>query len=136
MNQPNGAVGGHVPPHDLDAEEHILGALMLPRCPVEAVTEAVGTDDFYRPEFGTIFMVAVEMFERGDPVEPLTVAAELEARGVLTQVGVRRGSTSSRRSSRPPRTRPTTPGSSVAWQLAGTSTRLAGRSPLRPRMVA
>lgn len=89
MKERSDPSGGHVPPHDLDAEAHVLGAMMLAGSAVEAAAATLTADDFYQLNFGTIFTVAVAMHERGVPVEALTLAHELEASGVLGQVGGR-----------------------------------------------
>lgn len=73
-----------VPPHDLNAEMSLLGALML--SPSVDVTD-LSPDDFYRPAHQRIFDAIMSLRSRGDAVDAITVAAELTAKGTLEQAG-------------------------------------------------
>lgn len=78
----------HVPPQNLDAEESVLGAMMMPaKHTIANVAEVVRPEDFYRESHGRIFRTAVELDARGEPVDAVTLAGELEARGWLADVG-------------------------------------------------
>ncbi|MER3453419.1 MAG: hypothetical protein C4344_07270, partial [Acidimicrobiia bacterium] len=81
--------GGRVPPHNLQAEESLLGAMLLSRDAIAAVTEVRGLspDDFYRPAHGHVFAAVMSLYERGEPVDPVTVADELARRDQLEGVG-------------------------------------------------
>ena len=59
------AVGGRVPPHDLDAEESLLGAMLLSRDAIAAALECCNTDDFYKPAHGVIFEAISRLYMRG-----------------------------------------------------------------------
>lgn len=76
------------PPHDLQAEMSTLGGMLISK---DAMADAIDVirsgDDFYRPAHGTIFGVAVYLFGTGEPVDAVTVAAELGRRGQLETVG-------------------------------------------------
>ena len=79
--------GGRVPPHDLHAEESLLGAMMLE---AEAIATAAGllrADDFYKPAHAHIFDAIHALYAAGQPVDPVTVADELRRNGLLTTVG-------------------------------------------------
>jgi hypothetical protein len=76
-----------VPPQDLDAEEYVLGAMLLAPAAIQVAASELRTEDFYRECHGTIFRVALEMAEREDPVDVVTLADELDRRGLLAQVG-------------------------------------------------
>jgi replicative DNA helicase len=78
---------GHVPPQNLEAEESVLGAMMLTPNAIEAAAEATRASDFYRPAHGVIFDVALDLHAKGEPVDALTLADELEKRGVIEQAG-------------------------------------------------
>ena len=82
-----GARGPRVPPHDLDAEESLLGAMLLSGDAVVAAIETCGPADFYKPAHGHIFAAIVSLFEAGEPVDAVTVADELRRAGVLDQIG-------------------------------------------------
>jgi replicative DNA helicase len=81
--------GQRVPPHNLQAEESLLGAMLLSRDAIAAVTEVRGLspDDFYRPAHGHIFAAIMALYERGDPADPVTVAEELARQGLLEAAG-------------------------------------------------
>ncbi len=82
--------GGRVPPHNLEAEESLLGAMMLSRDALMAAVEAhVGSRDFYKPAHGHIFDAALSLYGQGEPVDPVTVAEELRSAGLLDGVGGR-----------------------------------------------
>lgn len=72
-----------VPPHDLDAEESVLGGLMIGGNVTE-VSAVVRAGDFYRPSHGHVFRAIVALHGRGEPVDAITVVAELERHGKLT----------------------------------------------------
>ena len=82
------AAGGRIPPHNLPAEESVLGAILLSRDALGAVVEAgLRYDDFYKPGHQHIFDVAVAVSQSGEPVDTITVAEELARLGLLEQAG-------------------------------------------------
>ncbi len=84
------ASGARVPPHNLEAEESLLGAMMLSREAITAAVEArLEPSDFYKPAHGTIFEAAYGLHSRGEPVDPVTVAEELRRASQLEQLGGR-----------------------------------------------
>ncbi len=81
------AGGSRVPPHDLHAEESLLGAMMLEP---EAIASAAGVlraDDFYKPAHSHIFDAVHALYATGQPVDAVTVADELRRNGLLETVG-------------------------------------------------
>jgi replicative DNA helicase len=82
------AASGRIPPHNLQAEESVLGAILLSRDALGAVIEAgLRYDDFYKPAHQHIFDVAVAVSQSGGPVDTITVAEELSRLGLLEQAG-------------------------------------------------
>jgi replicative DNA helicase len=80
--------GGRVPPHNLSAEESVLGAILLSREALGDVIEAgLRYDDFYKPAHQHIFDAAWAVSQTGGPADTITVADELERLGLLEQVG-------------------------------------------------
>jgi replicative DNA helicase len=80
--------GGRVPPHNLEAEESLLGAMMLSRDAITAATEAhIEHTDFYKPAHGQIFDAVYSLHARGEPVDPVTVAEELRRAELLDAIG-------------------------------------------------
>ncbi len=84
---PTNATGARVPPHDLEAEESVLGSMMLSRNAVGEVLEIVHAEDFYREAHEKICAAILDLFSRGEPIDAITVGDELNRRGHLEDVG-------------------------------------------------
>jgi replicative DNA helicase len=78
-----------VPPQNLDAEESVLGAMMLAPGAVGAVSEILDASDFYRESHAKIFRAALALYAKGEPVDAITVVDELDERGELEGAGGR-----------------------------------------------
>jgi replicative DNA helicase len=78
-----------VPPQNLDAEESVLGAMMLSPGAIGAVSEILDAADFYRDSHSKIYRAALALYARGEPVDAITLVDELEQRGELEDVGGR-----------------------------------------------
>ena len=78
-----------VPPQNLDAEESVLGAMMLSPGAIGAVSEVLSAGDFYRASHGMIYRAALDLYAKGEPVDAITLADELERRGELEEIGGR-----------------------------------------------
>jgi replicative DNA helicase len=76
-----------VPPHDLQAEESLLGAMLLSRDAIASAVETCRVDDFYRPAHGHIFEAICALYAQGEPADPVTVADELKRADLLEGVG-------------------------------------------------
>jgi len=76
-----------VPPHDLQAEESLLGAMLLSRDAIASAVESCRTDDFYRPAHGHIFDAICSLYAQGEPSDPVTVADELKRADLLDSAG-------------------------------------------------
>lgn len=76
-----------VPPQSLEAEQSVLGAMMLEPEAGSSVFEILQPDDFYRDNHRLIFVAIRDLFERGDPVDLVSVAETLRQSGRLEQVG-------------------------------------------------
>ena len=77
-----------VPPHNLDAEESLLGALLLSRDVVDQIGElGVGIDHFYKPAHQHIYAAIRGLMANGQPVDAVTVADELRRNGLLDEIG-------------------------------------------------
>lgn len=83
----NGAGGSRVPPHNLAAEQALLGAMLLTTSAVVEAVEATSVDDFYRPAHAHVFAAIVALWGRGEAVDTVTVADELARNGLLDAVG-------------------------------------------------
>ena len=79
---------GRVPPHNLQAEESVLGALMLSRDAIGVVGEAgLKVRDFYSPAHQQIFDVIRSLYSSSGPVDVVTVSDELRRNGLLDDLG-------------------------------------------------
>lgn len=76
-----------VPPNNFEAEQSLLGSMLISPEAITAVIEEVRVEDFYRDDHAFIFGAVMNLYARGEPVDPITVAEELKARGVLDKVG-------------------------------------------------
>ena len=80
-------VQSRLPPHNLEAEESLLGAmLMLPEAAAKALG-IVSPADFYKPMHGHIFGAIASLVQRGDPIDAVTVTDELQRSNLLEAVG-------------------------------------------------
>src|SRR5688500_7940565 len=78
---------GRVPPHNLQAEESLLGAMLLSKDAIASAVETVGVDDFYKPAHAHIFDAITSLYGAGEPSDPVTVAEELRRAGLLDAIG-------------------------------------------------
>ena len=76
-----------MPPQNLEAEESVLGAMLLSATAIGAVTEVLEASDFYRESHGTIYRAALALYGKGEPVDAITLANELDERSELERVG-------------------------------------------------
>jgi replicative DNA helicase len=82
------AVSARVPPHNLAAEESLLGAMLLSKDAIAAATEVgLAGDDFYKPAHGHIYTAICGLYSRGEPVDPVTVAEVLRRQELLDAIG-------------------------------------------------
>lgn len=81
---------GRVPPHNLDAELSVLGAMLLSRASIAAaIASDLRPNDFYKPAHGHIFDAIVDLYTSGHPCDPVTVAEEITRRGLIDVIGGR-----------------------------------------------
>jgi replicative DNA helicase len=78
-----------VPPQNLEAEESVLGAMMLSPGAIGAVSEILDAGDFYRESHAKIYRAALALYAKGEPVDAITLTDELEERSELEDVGGR-----------------------------------------------
>ncbi|WP_327300423.1 replicative DNA helicase [Streptomyces goshikiensis] len=87
----NDASFDRVPPHDLDAEQAVLGSMMLARHAILDVVEVVNgiKSPFYRPNHETIFDTMLALYANGQPIDPISVSNKLQQDGHLEKIGGR-----------------------------------------------
>jgi replicative DNA helicase len=81
------SAAGRVPPHNLEAEESVLGAMLLSRDAIAAAMEICHPEDFYKTSHGHIFDAITSLFSRGEPADWVTVTEELRRRELLGAIG-------------------------------------------------
>ena len=78
---------GKVPPHDLEAEQAILGSMLTDKDAVISAIEVLREEDFYREDNKAIYEAIFNLYNRAEPVDIITVKSELESMGKFEQVG-------------------------------------------------
>ncbi|AKG44037.1 replicative dna helicase [Streptomyces xiamenensis] len=76
-----------VPPQDVRAEQSVLGGMLLSKDAIADVVETLRGADFYKPAHETIYAAILDLYAKGEPADPITVANELTKRGELAKVG-------------------------------------------------
>lgn len=76
-----------LPPQDIEAENSILGALMIDKNAVVQVADSLAPSDFYHPANQSIYKCLIRLFEKGKPIDLLTVSAQLKEEKKLKEVG-------------------------------------------------
>ncbi len=78
---------GKVPPHDVEAEQAVLGSMLTDKDAVISAIEVLKEDDFYRTDNKSIYEAIINLYNRAEPIDIITVKAELESLGKFEQVG-------------------------------------------------
>ena len=78
---------GRQPPQDLAAEQSVLGGMLLSKDAIADVLERLRPGDFYRPVHQNVYDAILDLYGRGEPADAVTVAAELDRRGLLRRIG-------------------------------------------------
>jgi replicative DNA helicase len=78
---------GRTPPQSIEAEQSVLGAMMLSKDAIADVVEVMRPGDFYRPAHQLVYDAILDLYGRGEPADAVTVVAELTRNGQLLRVG-------------------------------------------------
>lgn len=78
---------GRQPPHDMAAEQSVLGGMLLSKDAIADVVEVIRPGDFYRPAHQAVYDAILDLYGRGEPADPVTVAATLDRKGELKRIG-------------------------------------------------
>lgn len=78
---------GRQPPQDQAAEQAVLGGMLLSKDAIADVLEKLRPGDFYRPAHQNVYDAILDLYGRGEPADAVTVAAELDRRGLLRRIG-------------------------------------------------
>lgn len=76
-----------IPPNSVEAEQSVLGAMLLDKEAISASTELISGEDFYREAHKEIFEAIVDIYDKGEPVDLITLTEKLKARNTLDAVG-------------------------------------------------
>ena len=76
-----------VPPHSQEAEESVLGALLLDKDAIIAIAEFLGPDDFYDERHKNIYEAVLKLYEERTPIDVLTISEQLKTKKILKKVG-------------------------------------------------
>ena len=76
-----------IPPYNIEAEESLLGSMLISKEAIMSVVETISEEDFYRKSNQEVFKAGMELYAKGEPVDPITLADYLEKKGVLEEVG-------------------------------------------------
>jgi replicative DNA helicase len=85
--QPPAEDFGRQPPQDMAAEQSVLGGMLLSKDAIADVLERLRPGDFYRPAHQNVYDAILDLYSRGEPADAVTVAAELDRRGLLRRIG-------------------------------------------------
>ncbi|NLP13142.1 MAG: replicative DNA helicase [Clostridium sp.] len=78
---------GRIPPQNIEAEQSVLGAMLLDKEALSNVAEIISSQDFYRDDHKEIFEAIMDLYERAEPIDLITVSEQLKARGSLDGIG-------------------------------------------------
>jgi replicative DNA helicase len=84
---PRGDEFERTPPHDLAAEQCVLGGMMLSKDAISDVLDVIKAQDYYRPAHQIVHDMILDLYGRGEPADAVTVAAELTRSGDIARVG-------------------------------------------------
>ena len=76
-----------LPPQNLEAEESVLGSMMLSSEAIAEVIEELKPEDFYKSSHRRIYEALLHLYGRGEPVDAITAVEELKRRNILEDIG-------------------------------------------------
>lgn len=78
---------GRIPPHSLEAEQSVLGAMIIDKEAINTAVETIRPEDFYKEANKEIYETILELYNRNEPVDLITLSEELKKRGTLEMWG-------------------------------------------------
>lgn len=78
---------GKIPPQNIEAEQSVIGCMLLDKEVIPVIAEILKAEDFYREDHKEIFESIMDLFEKAEPVDLITVSDQLRVRGTLQNVG-------------------------------------------------
>ncbi len=80
-------IEGKIPPQNIEAEQSVLGALMLDKDAIIKIADVLIADDFYRGIHGNIYQAMVDLYEKNEPIDLLSLTNRLEEKKKLKEIG-------------------------------------------------
>jgi replicative DNA helicase len=87
VGQEGASNGPRVPPHSTEAEESVLGSILIDNNAINVALERIQPDDFYRAAHRSLFQAMVALTDRREPVDVITLSQQLRSMGLLDQSG-------------------------------------------------
>ena len=78
---------GKIPPHSIEAEQSVLGAMLLDREAIITASEHIKPEDFYKDSHREVYEAVMDLFDKGEPVDLVTLTEQLRQRNTLEAVG-------------------------------------------------
>ena len=78
---------GKIPPHNLEAEQSVLGAMIINKDAINTAVEQLHPEDFYKEANKEIYRSIIELYNRNEPVDLVTLSEELKKRDTLENIG-------------------------------------------------
>lgn len=78
---------GRIPPQSLEAEQSVLGCMLLDKEVIPNITEVLKSEDFYRDDHKEIYEAVMDLFEEAEPIDLITISDKLRQRGTLDNIG-------------------------------------------------
>ena len=75
-----------VPPHSIEAEQSVVGAMLMDKDAIMTAAEIISGEDFYQTAYGVIFDSVVELFNEGKPVDLITLQERLKEKDVPAEI--------------------------------------------------
>ncbi|HNW09325.1 MAG TPA: replicative DNA helicase [bacterium] len=89
MTETNQTFSGKIPPQNLEAEQSLLGALLIDKDSIVKIADIITGEDFYEDRHGLIYETILELFEKKEAIDLLSLASRLNEKGLLEQIGGR-----------------------------------------------
>ncbi len=80
-------LAGKIPPQNIEAEKSLLGCLMIDKNAVFKVADFLQPRDFYKQSYQKIYQSVLELFEKGDPIDLLSLSVRLKEKNILDEIG-------------------------------------------------
>lgn len=78
---------GRIPPQSIEAEQSVLGSMLIDKEVIPVVLEILKSEDFYRPDHKAIYEIVIELFDKSQPIDLITVSERLKLHGKLELIG-------------------------------------------------